>query len=212
MDLIKELGQDYFSQRFNGCFFLDPDKQVCAVNADYEWQAKQVPIIRFHRGEEVISPEQSSLPYSFFESMQVFAVPPLGWRTAAKGCYLVHFNRNNKSYHRAVAPVNLRKYISPITAFLMNSDNLPNRKSYEQQGVVAHLVMRPEYLKIREGVSAIREGKILTFATSPNIAIIPDVGDRLSVWFNTKEVGYIEADNSISCKLPAVRSMIETSL
>lgn len=208
MHLIRELGESYFRERFASCMFLDLDGNAAYLNENSDWYDNQVPCftVTGPASKPVIA--ESRLPYDFFKDLSVFAVPPLGWRAAAQGRYLVHFSRNNRSYHRAIAPHILRRVVSPSTQYLLDTDSISSNY-YERAAITVNLVMKPEYHTMQEGLALMRQGKLFSFCSSANVSVIPDTEGRQAIFFNTNRVGTVESNGTINCTVPVIQSLIE---
>jgi hypothetical protein len=189
-NIVQELGTSFLIERFNGCMFFDPQGQVQYINGTGRWPAEMVGTSRISGTPEQPVEERDAVPWDFFKDLRVFNVPPLGWRMNTDGSYLVHFRRNNRSYHRAIANSNLQRTHAPSTNYLINSGNLADR-AFRDANSTALMVMRPIYLPFRQGLEQMRAGELLSFAVSATIAVIPEVDDCQTIMFNTTPVAKV---------------------
>ena len=211
MNLVKELTPGYFFERFRGCMFKDAEGRPNYI--DTQQPVERDAVICNLVGGTPTKPtlEKTRFPWDFFADLSVFSVPALGWRQAGQGRYLVHFRRNNRTYHRAVAANILQRWVSPATKFLLSSGNL-NIDYYDRMPIVVHLVMLPEYTPLKDGIAAMRKGEIFSFCTSPNLAVIPDVDEQQAIYFNTSRVGTVLKDGTVTCTVPFIDAIIREAL
>lgn len=207
MNLVQELGLDYFSDRCKNSMFFDEEGKACFLARQGWGGSRGAPATMVSGSPE--KPETKSIykPYDFFKDLSVFATPPLGWRMAAEGRYLAYFRRNNRAYHRGVAPHVLTRQVSPASDFLMRTGNL-SPDHYENENVVVNMVMMPHYIKLREGIEAMRRGDLFSFCASPTVAVIPDVGEQQAIYFNTNRAGTVRPDGSINTNSPAIADIL----
>lgn len=214
MSLIRECGVDYFMDRFNGSMFFDPDGNPAYVDGSgsRSYTRDSIPIVSVMGTCEKPTNTQGFLPSEFFKSFSTFQVPPLGWRQAAKGRYLTHFSRHNRSgVRRAIAVDNVRRWTSPATNYLARSDNV-STSYYERPSSTIHLIMKPEFTPLQEGLAAMRKGDLFSFALSSNIAIIPEVDDAFAIYFNTHKVGTISSNGELNCRVPIINDTLKEQL
>lgn len=208
MNLIKELSVGYFQERFGGCMFFDPDKKASYIDTSRSWHKNEVGIITVSGTASKPVTEEAVLPYDFFTGLEVFGVPNLGWRSAAQGRYMVYMSRNNRAYHRGVSREVLQRWLSPATQFLIDTDNI-SEDYYTRVATTTSMVMQPEYVPFTEGVSMLKRGELFSFCTSANLAVIPDVGDDLAIYFNSNRVGSVKSNGQIDCTIPVINQIIK---
>ena len=195
-------------ERFGGCMFFDDKKRPNFITTDADWPKGAVSSTAVMGPTTKPALETNSLPYDFFTDLSVFTVPPLGWRSTAQGRVLVHFRRNNRSYHRAISAGVLIQTVSPVTKYLYDTGNISS-EYYSRNATLVSMVMNPEYTPFKEGIEALRSGKVISFCVSPTIAVIPDAEEKQAIYFNTNKVGEINPDDSIKCYSPVVQLMVE---
>lgn len=210
MNIINELGVDYARDRFSGCMFVTPDKQIATVAGDRSWPDSGVAVNYVTGDINHLSTVTGIVPRDFFKDLSVFKTPPLGWRMNADGRYLAIFSRNNRSYHRAVAMRNLDRLYSPVTQFLFNEGYI-SVYDYETEAMTTKMVMDPQYIPLREAIGKIKSGEIMAAACTPNIALIPEVDGKLSILFNHNKVGEVRTNGSVHCTIPSISSMLEVA-
>lgn len=206
MNLVKELGMEYFQDRCRNSMFFDENKRSCYIGD--EWGGAGIPIYVVSGTTEKPVTTQERKGADFFTDLSVFSTPPLGWRMAAEGRYLAYFRRNNRSYHRGVAHHVLTRTVSPASQYLMETDNL-SHNFYEDRAPTAHMVMQPSYISFRQGIEAMRQGELFSFAASPIIAVLPDVNGKQAVYFNTTHAATVSPEGEIECGSPAIMSLIK---
>jgi hypothetical protein len=199
-NIIDELGIQYSSERFGGCFFFTEDKRPAYINTGTRWNNGSVPAIIVEGN--VTKP--TTLPT---------AIPnALGWRMAAEGRYLVHLSRNNHAtINRAVSNQVLRRFISPATQFLQDTDNI-STEYYSRTAQAALMVMRPEYTSLKDGVEAMRAGELFSFCSSPVVAVIPDMDDSQAIYFNTHKAATLDSKGTLHCKDETLKRYIKEHL
>lgn len=210
-NLVQELGVAYIKERFQECMFLTPEGSPAFINSSRPWPRGQVAITVAGGSPSAPTSTDAELPHGFFSSLSVFAAPPLGWRVSDDGKYLVNFWRNNRSYHRAIAPANLHRRFAPSTRWLLNTNNL-SREVYDSSASTALLVMQPRYTQFREGLEKMRRGEVLSFAVNPNIAVIPEVDNQQAVLFNNNRVAIVRPDGELSFTFPPMETLVQDQL
>lgn len=206
MNLIQELGQGYFHERFNRCMFFGPDGKPAYIIDGAHHQGVKCVLVDGPSTKPVTT--ETFIPYDFFKDLSVFSVPALGWRSAAQGRYTVYMSRNNRTYQRGVSNGVLNKFIAPSTELLIRDDGV-SPDYYERESTVVTMVMRPEYMPLREGVEAMNEGSVYSFCVSANLAILPVSDDAYGLYFNTNRVGSVSPGGNVSCSIPVVSRLLE---
>jgi hypothetical protein len=207
MSLIDRLGMDQFLNKYLGSFFKGEDGATYIVfGAGSEPQSVRCKKV----GGTVNKPtvEEVDVPNSFFVDMGMFATPPLGWRVAAQGRYLVHLSRNNQSYHRGTCVDNVNKTVHEMTNWFAREQGM-SLDYYSRDIVLAKLVMEPVYLPLSEGLALIKKGKIVAFAVSELIAIAPLDSTTYQILFKEKQIGTVNEDGVVSCDIPYVVKSLE---
>lgn len=212
-NLIDEVGTQYFAERFGGCMFFDAAKRPSFIDNSERWPNGKIKVGIIVGPATKPTIETGYLPYSFFKNMSVFATPPLGWRSAAQGRYMVHMRRRNTNngYHRGIAPKLILPTFSPATEYLFQTGNI-SEEYYMRPSTVTALVMNPEYVSLKEGLPLMREGELFSFAVNPNIAVIPDVDEKLGIYFNTKKVATIDGKLRLKCESNMVGTILREHL
>jgi hypothetical protein len=194
-NLVHELGDGYIRERFERTMFFDEKEYPCFIDPERRADGKSIPIIRLTGTVEEPVSEKAMMPYDFFKDLGVFKIPDLGWRMANEGRYLAHFRRNNRmnqtGYKRGLTPANLEMFVSPATEYLQETDNL-SINHYIKPEVEVLLVMKPKYVRFRDGIAAMQRGDLYSFCTSPMVAVIPSLNNTQAVYFNTRQVATIE--------------------
>lgn len=211
-NLISELGRPYFNERFGNSFFKGPNGHPCYVMRSERTAVIETPeIVRAVEVKGSLSKptvDEIEIPADFFSSMEVFAVPELGWRMAAKGKYLARFERNNRSYHRGVAFSNLIRSHHDMTLWAAD-EGIISLEHYTRHANTVKLVMEPEYMPLSEGIKEMAQGKLLSFAVSANLAVVPDLDDKFALLFGYNKVGTITPEGEIDCEIPLIGQSYE---
>lgn len=201
-NLIESVGVDYFNRRFSGSYFLDQnDNPAIVVTAGGDATVATVLKGTSNRMME----DTAEIPNDYFTDLSKFSVPRLGWRTAAQGKYLVYMSRNNRSYHRGLSAGNLNVKLSPMTQWLVRSNNFRNTIGKNKQALLA---MKPEFIPFAEGVEKMRRGEILSFAASHIVAVSPDVDEKFAIFFREKKVGEVLPNGTLSFTIPSVEEYL----
>lgn len=207
MCLIDRLGMDQFLNKYQGSFFKGEDGATYIVhgNGDSGDTVKCKKV-----GGTVNKPtvEEVDVPKSFFADMGTFATPPLGWRVAAQGRYLVYLSRNNQSYHRGTAVGNISRSVHEMTNWFAREQGM-SLDYYGRDAVLAKLVMEPVYLPLAEGLALIKKGKIVAFAVNELIAVAPLDSTTYQILFKEKQIGTVNEDGVVSCDIPYVVKELE---
>lgn len=207
-NLVDELGYGYFQERFNGALFYAPDKRA-GVIMGMSNDGVSAELTSGNVGK--LSSEKVVIPKTFFTDMSVLAVPPLGWRAAAKGKFMGYYRRNNRSYQRGVSISNINCEYSEHTNFLFNTDDL-NYSYYQKQACISSLILSPHYMTLREGLTGMRDGEIVGFAASANLAVLPHTEESNILMFNTTQVGTVDFNGNIRCTIPLVERMFKEAM
>lgn len=203
-NLIEQIGADYFHRRFQGAFFRDPDSFPSVMHGmsgrgDIEYS-------RVLGTPDRVANEVRHLSFDFFDSLEKFSVPPLGWRSGYAGKLLVHMQRNNSSYnHRGVGANNIQSHFAPLTTELADEGMVNTSLSYAQ---LCSLVFSDDFLPLQQGVEEIREGQRLGFAVSPTVAISVKNEEVLEVYFRQYAVGTIDGANRMKISVPHIREYL----
>lgn len=211
MNLVEELGANYFLDRFNRSMFLDPEGRPAYINHGIPAGRGTIPICSIEGPVTKPTVVEGTLPYDFFTGLSVFSVPPMGFRSANNGRYLAHFSRNNRSYRRGVSTDNLHRWLAPSSLYLMQEGAL-SYDYYDRPTSTILMIMQPEFIPLKEGIAKMKAGELFSFAASSNLAVIPAVDDSFALYFNTNRVGTIGADGSLSCTVPMISNMIKEQL
>ena len=83
---------------------------------------------------------------------------------------------------------------------------------YERPNSTISMIMKPEFVPLKEGIEKMKAGELFSFAASSNLAVIPAVDDGFAMYFNTNRVGTISKDGELTCTIPMVSNMIKEQL
>ena len=202
-NIVEELGTDRFRQKFNGAFFLNEDGVPSLVSSASGGLVSATAVTGTVKSPRV---NAISIPYNFFSGLAVFKTPKLGWRTSHEGKVLTYLIRDNRSYHRGTSEHNLRTNNSAMTDWLTRSGNLTLGLSASK---LCLLTLAPEFMKFSEGIEAIRNGSVLSFAASPDIAVGPSEDDNLDIYFRQNVAGRVKPDNTVEVSLPIITEYLK---
>lgn len=209
-NLLQSLGRDYFNQRFEGSMFIAADGRPSYVIHAPSSARDKVTVKSISGNVGRLSTSQHDMDADFFSGMEVFRVPELGWRSVQDGRYLTYMSRNNRSYSRGVAFSNLRHHPHSLSIAMQNESYI-SESYYTQHGVLATLVMKPEYLTLAEGLAGLREGNLLSFAMSPNMMVVAESEEAGSLYLGMSRVGSVSFDGTINCNISYVKNSLEES-
>jgi hypothetical protein len=202
-NLISTVGRDFFNRRFQGSFFLDSKKRPSIVDGI---EGSEIVYTALGGSIKRLTATTQRLPFDFFKGLEAFSVPTLGWRAANGGRDLSFFSRNNKSYHRGLSTANLIIERSKMTKWLQNTGNYSI--TGEQSHRACMLALKPEFIPFTEGISKMREGKLLSFAASPSIAVMPDEDDKFSIYFRQNKAGEVLPDGTVVVDIPLLTTYV----
>jgi hypothetical protein len=214
-NLVKELGEGYVLERFAQTMFFNDKEQPSYIDPNRRATERGLATVALTGTAEKPVIENTYTPFDFFKDLSVFKLPDLGWRMAAEGRFLGYYRRNNRmdqtGYKRGLTPRNLERFVSPATEFLQDTGNL-SEDHYTKPEVEVLLIMKPTYLRFKEGLQLMRAGKLFSFCTSPMIGIIPDVNDSQAIYFNTRQVAKVDNKGNIVCSNKVVERYLRDTL
>lgn len=201
-------GIDRFYSKFNRSIFRHPESDsICAVDNGLrtEDDVRNGTIAcrklkRLASGRVASSWDRMSLPKDFFSSMAVFATPDLGYRTTAAGKWLAYVTRNPGTYHRGTATSTLQIQHSPLTLYL-EGEGMLQLESEQTDTKLTDMVMNPEYVTMTAGLTAMRAGRLASFAINANVAVTPAEDNTHDIWYKTRLVGKVTEAGDINCQL-----------
>ena len=206
MNIIDSTNKDYFLRKFGGAMFLDEEGNPCLLPAvdvsgltsiSMYTQEGKVRALALQGSPEKSSKKERIFDLDFFDNMDKFKVPDLGWRQAAEGRVLVHMSRVARIYKKGVTVDGLELHWASHTRDLMDTGNI-STEYYNRPNVKAHMLLKPKFLTMQEGVRRMLDGNILAFAASPNIAVVPASDNSLSILYGKNKVGDIDANARIT--------------
>ena len=203
-NLIQQIGADYFRRRFQLAFFRDDGGHPAVLQSMHD--GRSVETQRVIGDVDRVTTENRMLPATFFDSLERFTVPPLGWRCAYQGKLMVHLQRNNSSYDwRGTGFNNIITHFAPLTSALQD-DGLVNTDLTPAQ--MCALTFNDAFMSLQQGVDEIRAGRRLGFAISPTVAVSVKNEDTLEVYFRQFAVGTIDGSNRMKISVPYLQHQI----
>ena len=208
MNLIQKYGTRWFRSKFNGTYFMH--RGIPAVIQTVHEHKPAVAVAMHHRtGGEVKSMIQD-VPYDTFMDHKMFSVPELGYRHSQGGKWLGYISRNNSSYVRGVGTQNIRTQESNLTRSLRR---MGVKIANPTPGELCNMVLDPGFIPFYKGIKLMLDGKIVSFAASPTIAVVPTPDeDTFTIMMCSREVGTVSADGEISMALPFAKTYIEETV
>lgn len=205
-NLIEKYGYDWFRNKFSSSYFMYKGipAQILEVNED-EVLAQLAPRIN---GE--VKRIVTEVEADYFPDSTLFAVPELGYRHAQDGRYLTYVSRNNGSYHRGLSPGNTRLNDSEHTIILRdNGIPVPPLSNHEK----CNLIMEPTFIPFSRGIKLMLEGKIMSFAASPTIAVVPNYeDDGLLIRMCSKDIGTVSPEGEVTFTATLAQNYLEGTL
>lgn len=206
-NLIQKYGYGWFRNKFIDSYFLynGIPAQILRVDSDDQVVAMLAPRIN-NSVKKIVS----YIDANYFPDSSVFAVPELGYRHSQDGRFLTFVSRNNASYHRGLCPNNTRFSDAEHTAYLRdNGIPVPQLSAIEK----CNLIMAPTFIPFHRGIKLMLDGKIMSFAASPTIAVVPSGnGDSLIIKMCSKDIGTVSPEGELSITAPFAQNYLEGTL
>jgi len=200
MNIVDDVGMNYFLDRFNGCIFLGENGNPHILEHIRGQRIAQDANIRCL---EVIgegfkaSVQRTEVSREFFSSLSFLKLPPIGYRMSEDGRYLCYFQRKNTSYTRGITTGNCVRSYADHTKYMFDMGKL-NRIKAEEKQVLASILAKPRFHTLTEGVEHLNNGDLLCFVNSPDIAVVPENEELYNVMFKQVHVGNINPDGELS--------------
>jgi hypothetical protein len=203
MSIIKETSGDYFARKFGAAMFFGPEgvpcilpsNEVSGLGASTFTQDGKVRAFALEGTAEKPSKKELFIEKEFFDSMERFSVPDLGWRAAAEGRVMVHFARATRTYKKGVCLDSVEVRFAGHTMELMDTGNV-SHEYYNRPTTKALMILTPVYTPLAEGLEGMNSGKIIGFALSANLAVLPGDGDNYQIAYGMQVVGTLSPDGS----------------
>lgn len=201
MNMLQELGEDYFIQRFGGSFLRSPEGKPAYIDTSRRCTREMVPVCEVEGSTEKPTLNPILVPADFFADMSVLATPKLGWRAAANGKYMAYYSRNNRSYHRGVAPSNISRWIAPHTGALSEQETI-SLSYYARDSTLCKLVFDDKTMPLAEGLELLNNGKILGFCLQSELAVMVTGEDDIYELFSGNTcIGTVRSDGTIDMNI-----------
>lgn len=206
-NLIEKYGADWFRSKFGSSYFLYKDMPAQVANVSNSGDVKAALFPRIN-GE--VKKVLTYVDPEYFPDSTVFAVPELGYRHAQEGRYLAFVSRNNSSYHRGLSPGNVRFQDAEHTIFLREHGMPVRGLSADEK---CNIIMQPTFIPFQRGIKLMLDGKIMSFAASPTIAVVPHADDdSLVVKLCSKEIGTVSPEGELTITAPFAQNYLEGTL
>lgn len=204
MNIIQATSTNYFRSKFGGALFFGPDGSPCVIpHADmggingYTFTDEhKVRAYSLSGTAEKPAKKELIIEPDFFDSMERFDVPELGWRTAAEGRIMMHITRATRSYKKGVCLDALQVEVAPHSSELMDTGNI-SRDYYNRPTTRALMILSPNYKSMEEGLAAMNDGSIMGFAVSNKLAVLPSAGEHYNIAYGLRIIGRIEPNGSV---------------
>lgn len=212
-DLVTKYGREWFNNKFPGSYFMYkgiPARVGRAERSPTSRDGSVVHITMCPRVNNEVKVVKSHIPTDYFQNSDMFSVPELGYRHTANGKWLAFLQRNNSSYVRGLSTRNLNVFESEFTKFLKRNGV---REPTPNEDVITSLVMEPTFVPLHRGIKMMLEGKLLAFAASPTVAVVPaKAHEGLQILMCDKEIGSVDVDGAMNITLPTARNYVEETL
>lgn len=188
MNLVQKYGPSWFSSKFTNSCFMSKDMlcSVAGVNSN------SVDIKVYPKGHKPIF---KTAGFDTFPDASMFNIPELGYRTHDKGKWLCYLGRNNTSYHRGLRYRDITQSLSSLTQYLKTQTRVISPTEDE----ILRMVFHPNYIPLHTGIKLMLEGKLMSFAASASVAVIPDhESDGLLILMNENVVGRVDESGTLS--------------
>ena len=188
MNLVQKYGPSWFSSKFtNSCF--ERNGMLATV---FDVSSQHVNIKLYPKGRKPIT---KYVGFDEFPDASMFNVPELGYRTHDKGKWLCYLGRNNTSYHRGLRYRDITQSLSSLTQYLKTQTRVISPTEDE----ILRMVYHPNYIPLHTGIKLMLEGKLMSFAASASVAVIPDhESDGLLILMNENVVGRVDESGTLS--------------
>lgn len=194
MNIIEQVGAEYFAGRFTGCIFVGPNGNPHYIDGIQNHRSGQV---NCKEVETLKSVRSVNIPFDFFDSFKFLTMPEIGWRTSEGGRVMVHLQRNNTSYTRGITLKNVHRKYADHTEYMFSMGKI-SKKDVELSSYLATLVARPEHLTMVEGLNAMNKSKIMSFSNSAHIAVVPESNTVYNILCNSTHVANITPEGEVS--------------
>ena len=194
MNIIEQVGPEYFSGRFAGCIFVGPNGNPHYIEGIQNRRSGQVNC------KEVETPKSVrnvNIPFDFFESFKFLTMPEIGWRTSEGGRVMVRLRRNNTSFTRGITLKNVHREYADHTEYMFSMGKV-SKRDVELGSYLATMVARPEHLSIAEGLEAMNKGKIMAFSNSAHVAVVPESNTLYNILCNSSHVANITPEGEVT--------------
>jgi hypothetical protein len=143
--------------------------------------------------------EESSIPMSFFDTMENLRYPTLGYRTADNGEYLVYMSRRPSAVRKGLHPGRLSVSKSALTDHIQHYLGRDFRQ-YGTAEALAFLVYHPTIMTLEEGLRKIKSKEIVSFLIDENFAIVPAANGTgyLTIYYKERIVGDVSENGTIA--------------
>ena len=188
MNLIQKYGASWFNSKFHGSYYMRDGVLASIYNVEYDHVG--VKMYPKHRKVFIARAKHDEFPDS-----SMFHIPEMGYRTHDKGKWLTYLGRNNTSYHRGLRVRDITRSTSSLTSYLKTQTRVVEPKEYE----LVRLIYSPNYIPMHVGIKLMLEGKLMSFAASASVAVIPDhESDGLLILMNENVVGRVDESGTLS--------------
>lgn len=203
MSIIRDMGRQYFYSKFAGAVVLSPDgKAGCIDTASTYDEDGNVCVISSTGTLGKARRNVIPVPPDYFDSLEKFNVPDLGWRSAAEGRYMAYFQRPQRTYRKGLHVRDLQVTQMAHTTQLINSGNLSGM-FFSRDYIVARMLCEPEFMPLADGLAAMNSSDIMGFALSNKLAVGPsDRDDTYILYYEEFPVGTVGSDGTMNLHIP----------
>ena len=200
-NLIEKYGTSWFNSKFNQSFFIRNGVLAKVLDVGYS----SVDLQLFPKGRPAV---RAAAKFNEFPDASMFHIPEMGYRTHDKGKWLTYLGRNNTSYHRGLRVRDITRSPSSLTSYLRTHARVVEPKEDE----LVRLIYSPNYIPMHVGIKLMLEGKLMSFAASASVAVVPDhESDGLLILMNENVVGRVSEDGTLSYIFNYAKQYIEVN-
>ena len=213
-NIVDKYGREWFANKFNGSYFSyrGVPARVLQPERDPHNRNKTVVLTALcPRVNDEVKSIQARIPADYFTDSGMFSVPELGYRHADNGKGLYFLRRNNASYVRGLSTRNIQVYESDFTRYLRT---IGVRSPALNENQLNNIVIEPNFIPLYKGIKLMLSGKLLSFAASAAVAVVPSANEdsSLTILMCDKQIGTVSASGVVSMSLPTAQSYVEEML
>lgn len=194
-NLVQELGANYVNGYFRGALFKDEGDIYQFLSVASGTKASALKMTAAGHWEEVV------IPVSKLKGFTTFSIPKLGYRNLEsrnlKAVAQLSSTRSTKRGFRLEGV--MVDYLDDYSMVYPYSDPVWEFMSSEQR---TNIIYNPTFTPLKIGLQELMEGRLSSFAMSPDIAVALDTdadSDKpWAIYFKSIKVGAVDGDGVVS--------------